>query len=287
MHIITDIMEARAFAKNMAQSLSDVAYWQNWYLLDVSAKPDLDWIKQAKVTTLIRSKMGEGDGSVLWLDGALLIVFQNEGPPDTAPFKDSLEKTLAPQTLDMTLLNIVGDVEKVRDLLAKRQGTTGIIKEPPPASYRFLKTLVPDIEGLLRNWHNEKKIREGREKPVIMIVDDDPMTVKLVSRALAREYEVISAENGAEAIAKHLQQMPDIIFLDIGLPDCDGLTLLNYMQQYDQECRIVMFSADDFLKTRVRAFAGGAKGYLPKPFNLQAFQKQIAEWFSSEKGGES
>ncbi len=287
MHIITDIMEARAFAKNMAQSLDDVAYWRDWYVLDVSAKPDLDWIKQAKVTTLLRSKMPDGDGSILWLEGCLLIVLQNDGAPDVTPLKEALEEMLKPQTLHMNLLNVIADVEKVRNLLVQRQGTMGIVKEPPPASYRFLKSLVPDIENLLRNWHTEKKIREGREKPVIMVVDDDPMTVKLVSRALAKDYEVVTAENGAEAIAKHLQQMPDIIFLDIGLPDCDGLTLLNYMQQYDQECRIVMFSADDFLKTRVRAFAGGAKGYLPKPFNLQAFQKQIAEWFSSEKGSES
>ncbi len=287
MHIITDIMEARAFAKNMAQSLADLVYWRNWYALDISSKPEMDWIKQAKVTTLLRSKMPEGDGSILWLEGGILVVFQSEEALDPASLKETLEKAVGLQALQITVLSIVGDNDKVKELLVRRQGSSGLVKEAPPASYKFLKSLVPDIEGLLRNWHNEKKVREGREKPVIMIVDDDPMTVKLVSRALSREYEVVMAESGAEAIAKHLQQMPDIIFLDIGLPDCDGLTLLNYMQQYDQECRIVMFSADDFLKTRVRAFAGGAKGYLPKPFNLQAFQRQIAEWFSTEKRGES
>jgi DNA-binding response OmpR family regulator len=46
-----------------------------------------------------------------------------------------------------------------------------------------------------------------------------------------------------------------------------------------------MFSADDFLKTRLKAHVGGAKGYLPKPFNLRSFQKYIAEWMASRKEG--
>jgi len=282
MHIFTDIAESRAFAKNMSESLSDVSYWANWYVLTLTVKPPLDWIKQAKVTTLLRAQLPEGDGSILWLDGALLLVCQDAAALNREELSASIQKTIGAETVQIDVLSVASETDKVKALLVQVQGDPKTVRKPPAASYQFLKSLVPNIEELLRGWHIGHQDWSGRTKPHIMIVDDDPMTLRLVSRALARDYEVITAENGAEAIAKHLQLMPDIIFLDIGLPDCDGLTLLTYMQQYDQECRIVMFSADDFVKTRVRAFAGGAKGFLAKPFNLRAFQNQIAEWFKGK-----
>jgi len=280
MHIITDLLEARAFAKNMSQSLDDVAYWQKWYILSLSTQPRLDWIKQAKATALLRAMLPDGDGSILWLDGSLLVVFQEADTCDCDKLAKNLRKAAGVDDVTSTLLNVADEPEKVKTLLGEAQGNAWQMRKPPAASYQFLKSLVPNIEALLRGWHEQRPKHEGRDKPHIMIVDDDPMTVRLVSRALAREYEVITAASGAEAIAKHLQLMPDIIFLDINLPDCDGLTLLDYMQQYDQDCRIVMFSADDFVRTRVQAFAAGAKGFLGKPFNLRAFQNQIAAWFA-------
>lgn len=286
MQIITDISESKVFANNLSLSLADATYWKDWSLMDITATPPLDWIKQAKVTALIRSQLSDDDGSIFWLSGSVLAVFQNRLKNNLENFPQTLEKALGLPAQVLTL-SIAGEIDNVKRLLARRQGVDDTPKEVSPANYHDLKALVPNIDALLEEWHKEKKVREGRSKPHIMIVDDDPMTLRLVSRALERDYEVIAAQNGAEAIAKHLQLMPDIIFLDIGLPDCDGLTLLNYMQQYDTECRIVMFSADDFLKTKVRAFAGGAHGFLPKPFNLRSFQKQIAEWFSAEKGSES
>jgi len=283
MHIITDIKESRAFVKNMGQSLSDTAYWQTWYVLDITATTPLDWIKQAKITTLLRARLPDEDGTILWLDGAVLMVFRGGTPPDISTLREALNTTFGAGVLQLTLMNVVEDVPKMADLLTRRQGPKGEHREAPTANFTFLKSLVPNIEELLRTWHKDKSVREGRKRPVIMLVDDDPVVLTLAGRVLAREYIVITAQSGAEAIAKHLQQMPDIIFLDIGLPDCDGITLLNYMQQYDCECRIVMFSGDDFVKTRVSALAGGAKGFLPKPFNLPAFQKQISAWLSGNR----
>lgn len=282
MQIITDIAEAQTFARNMSQSLADPTYWESWQVIEFSFSPPLDWIKQAKATALVRPQLPDTDGSLLWSEGGLLVICPKTEIGDLSALEENLKKTTGAQEARIAVLGVADRLDEAKEALAKAQGSNPLMA-PPPASYQFLKSLVPNIETLLRTWHQGKTNREKREKPHIMIVDDDPMTLRLVGKTLEMNYEVSTAVNGAEAIAKHLQLMPDIILLDIGLPDCDGLTLLNYMQQYDQECRVVMFSADDFLKTKVKAFAGGAKGFLGKPFNLHAFQRQVAAWFSGKE----
>jgi CheY-like chemotaxis protein len=281
--IITDLSEAKGFVKNMSQSMADRAYWEDWYAIDITATPPLDWIKQAKITALLRTRLPRSDSTVAWLERSILVIFKKGAGFATEGLLEELTEASRIPNLLAQLLCVAAEPEQMKQLFARLQWNDTSSLQIPVVNYRFLKALVPNVEDLLHDWHQDKHKREGREQPHIMIVDDDLMTLKIVGAALEKNYVVITAQNGAEALAKHLQLMPDIIFLDIGLPDCDGITLLNYMQQYDQDCRIVMFSADDFVKTRAKAFAGGAKGFLPKPFNLGSFQEHIAQWFSSKK----
>lgn len=283
MHIVTDTAEAQLFARELRFSLKRSDYWQDWCVLDLNVNPPLDWINQAKISTLLHSFLAEQDGSVLWLDGRLLVIYKGKETVNIEALQKNIQKNLEVGEVSANLLLISREAAEVAALLERVQSPYVEMKKEPVASYSTLKTLVPNIDELLHEWHEKKIGHEGRDKPLIMIVDDDPVTLKLVMRALSLKYEVVPAQNCAEAVAKHLQLMPDIIFLDIGLPDCSGLTLLKYMQQYDQGCHVVMFSGDDFLKTRVSAFAGGAKGFLGKPFNLKSFQNQIAQWFAGTK----
>ena len=87
-----------------------------------------------------------------------------------------------------------------------------------------------------------------------------------------------TASSAAEAIEKHLLLVPDIVFLDIGLPDADGFMVLNHIHHYDPDCMVVMFSGDSFLDNRVRALSAGAGGFLPKPFNRDSFVHYIEDW---------
>ncbi len=277
MNIFTDIVESKAFAKNMARSLADQDHWMGWFLLELTSSPPMDWIRQARVTALLRAHLPEGDGSILWFEGSLVAVFKRREEVDVARLEARVKEILEAGEARIVLREIVSERESVERILEKAQGGIAL-PQSIPANYKRLQTLVPNIEELLKNWHQEKEGRAGRETPRLMVVDDDPMVLRIAQRAFLPKYEIVTASSGAEAIARHLEEKPDIIFLDIGLPDCDGLTVLNYMQQYDQECRIVMFSADDFLKTRVKALACGAKGFLGKPFSLKAFQGQIAQW---------
>ena len=79
------------------------------------------------------------------------------------------------------------------------------------------------------------------------------------------------AQNVAEAVRKHILFTPDIVFLDIDLPDFDGYTFLEHIRRYDAICRVIMFSSSGRLANRLKAFAAGADGFIPKPFRRHIF----------------
>jgi CheY-like chemotaxis protein len=280
--IITEGNDAKAFIANIRQTLVNRQEWAGWQALDITAVPPLDWIRQAKITTILRIQIPDGDGSIVWLDDSILVIFQKSHAFNQTALAAALNSNhgLSGSRIFLNLLDIEKQTDLLIEILNQRHRDKALPTPQEQPNYVFLKKLVPNIEELLHDWHTDKQVRSGRTRPLLMVVDDDAFTLKLVSQSLQKDYEVLEAKDGASAITLHLKEKPDIIFLDIGLPDCDGITLLNYMQQYDPDCHIVMFSADAYLKTRLKAYAGGAKGFLPKPFNLIGFQEQIRAWFT-------
>jgi len=277
MQYVTDELEANTFLINMSRSLTDLSSWKDWYAIEITASPALQWVEQAKITSLVRTQFSDCNGSLLWIKGSIMVIVQKKDGFDATQFTQNIHMKLDIPRIKVGTLSVYEDHEQLQTLF-KQYIDDRLPTSAPTISYQTLKSMIPNIDGLLKEWKTNKKDREGRDQPTIMVVDDDPMTLRIVTHALGKDYSVITAQNGAEAIEKHLQQTPDIIFLDIGLPDCDGLTLLHYMQQYDPECQVVMFSADDHLKNRIKALADGAKGFAGKPFNREAFKGYIAKW---------
>ncbi len=277
MQYVTDELEANTFLGNMSQSLADLSCWKEWHALEIIGAPALQWVEQAKITSLIRTLFGDCSGSMLWIKGSVLMIVHKKGKLETEQFTHEIHTNLNLPRVVIHAFSIEEEPKQMQGLF-KQYVDDRLPASIPTISYQTLKSMIPHIDDLLKEWKTNKKNREGRDRPSIMVVDDDPLTLRIVTHALGKDYSVITAHNGTDAIEKHLQQTPDIIFLDIGLPDCDGLTLLHYMQQYDPECQVVMFSADDRLKTRIKALAEGAKGFADKPFNKEAFKGYIAKW---------
>lgn len=108
--------------------------------------------------------------------------------------------------------------------------------------------------------------RQKRAKPCILLVEDDPASLFLTKRALGTDYEVISASSGHEAVRTYLHHAPDLVFLDIGLPDVSGHGVLEQISRIDASNAVVMLSANSFRDEIVRAMKLGAKGFVAKPF---------------------
>jgi DNA-binding response OmpR family regulator len=75
--------------------------------------------------------------------------------------------------------------------------------------------------------------------------------------------------------------IPDLIFLDINLPDGNGLDELRRLKPYCEDCKVIMMSAFDHLKERKEAIASGAIDFLSKPFSLIKLNQVIESRFNS------
>ena len=102
----------------------------------------------------------------------------------------------------------------------------------------------------------------------ILVVDDEPPIRKLLRMGLtAQGYEVIDAPNGKTAL-EQLASKPQLVILDLGLPDIDGLDLLRQLRQRDASLPIVVLSSRGDEAGKVTALDLGADDYVTKPFGM-------------------
>ena len=103
----------------------------------------------------------------------------------------------------------------------------------------------------------------------ILVVDDDPFIVTAVRRGLVSHgYHIEDAETLEQARRLFSQRPPDVILLDLGLPDGDGIDLVRWVRA-ERSTPIVVLSARESEGSKVDALTAGADDYLTKPFGMQ------------------
>ena len=101
----------------------------------------------------------------------------------------------------------------------------------------------------------------------ILVADDDQKLLKMVHRTLIYEgFEVITATNGHEALAKIRSATPELVVLDWMMPELDGLELLQRLRIAGETIPVLMLTARDTVEDRVEGLDWGADDYLVKPF---------------------
>lgn len=131
--------------------------------------------------------------------------------------------------------------------------------------------------------------RKQRDTPEVMIVEDDLFSQKLIGNALKNKYPLSMTQDGQGALMGYVKKAPDVLFLDIGLPDINGHEVLEKLFKIDPDAYIVMFSGNGDKENVMKAVELGAKGFVGKPFTqeklLQYIQKSpfIREKQSREK----
>jgi DNA-binding NtrC family response regulator len=103
----------------------------------------------------------------------------------------------------------------------------------------------------------------------ILIIDDDPLIRKTLSSHLSRRnFEVYVAEDGEQGFQRFAEDSPDVIILDIRLPDIDGLEELRRIKARNKSACVIIMTAYDDMKTTVEAIKSGAYEYLVKPLDF-------------------
>lgn len=106
-------------------------------------------------------------------------------------------------------------------------------------------------------------------KPLILVVEDDVPIRNLITTTLrTHEYKFIAADNGNSAIMQASTHTPDIMLLDLGLPDMDGIEVIRRIRSWSQ-MPIIVISARSEDSDKIEALDTGADDYLTKPFSVE------------------
>lgn len=117
-------------------------------------------------------------------------------------------------------------------------------------------------------------------RSLVLIADDDGDILSLVKAVLERSgHEVVAASDGAEALASVRARKPDLVVLDIAMPEVDGLEVLRRLRAdpTTSELPVVLLSARAQEADVQRGFAIGASAYLKKPFSPRELSEHVAE----------
>jgi two-component system, NtrC family, nitrogen regulation response regulator NtrX len=118
----------------------------------------------------------------------------------------------------------------------------------------------------------------------ILVVDDEAEIRGLLQEILSDEgYDVEVAANAAQARALRSEHNPDLVLLDIWMPDADGITLLREWQQQDNACQVVMMSGHGTVETAVEATRLGAFDFVEKPLSLAKLLRTVERALESAR----
>jgi YesN/AraC family two-component response regulator len=148
----------------------------------------------------------------------------------------------------------------VSDFLRKQLGIEAFLK----TVIKFSKEVETGVDG------KEKK------KAKILVVDDEPGVLEALYEFLTlKEYEVIKASNGKEALAKVKKERPHLVLLDIKMPEMSGMEVLKKIKEVDPSIGVIMATGFEDMETAQKAMELGAYDYITKPFNLEYLETSV------------
>lgn len=132
--------------------------------------------------------------------------------------------------------------------------------DPPPISWLELNNPEPVV------------VEGGQsDKPVVLIIEDNPDVVQYLQACLADQYQVLVAKNGEEGIQKAIEMVPDAIISDVMMPLKDGFVVTAELKEHEMTSHIpiVLLTAKADVESRIQGLRRGADDYLAKPFNKE------------------
>lgn len=125
----------------------------------------------------------------------------------------------------------------------------------------------------------------------ILIIDDSGMVRKTIRRFALKFFpdaEYIPAKNGKEGVNKYVEEKmvkngaPDLVFLDMLMPEMDGIETLEHIKKFDEDAYVVIVTADIQPPVREKALSMGCRQFLNKPFTEEAME-MVAETWQKDK----
>lgn len=128
----------------------------------------------------------------------------------------------------------------------------------------------------MSDYHNDRRY-------TILLIEDNPNNARMMIRILEKSnYNVLHAEDGESGLFMALTETPDLILLDLGLPDVDGQTIAAHLRQNQDHIQIpmVIVTAWPSETAREMVAAYGCQGYIAKPIDTREFPHQVAAYLA-------
>ncbi|MCV7402835.1 response regulator transcription factor [Mycobacterium fragae] len=114
-------------------------------------------------------------------------------------------------------------------------------------------------------------MRRADGNPInVLVVDDEAVLAEMVSMALRYEgWNIATAADGASALAAARAERPDVVVLDVMLPDMSGLDVLHKLREQNPKLPVLLLTAKDAVEDRIAGLTAGGDDYVTKPFSLE------------------
>ncbi len=118
----------------------------------------------------------------------------------------------------------------------------------------------------------------------VLIVDDASVVRLMLKKALQSDFEIVGeATNGVDALEKYKELRPDVVTMDITMPEADGIQATKDIIAFDGDAKIVMMSSIDQKEMLTQAIKAGATSYIVKPFERDRVVSTLNEIIGSNK----
>ena len=159
------------------------------------------------------------------------------------------------------------------DVLEKQKKNLQKQKEQELAIAYHEKLMSTKVGGSLISSLSQR--RDERKNTEVLVVEDDLFSQRLVRNSINKTHSVVTAKDGCDAIKNYASSAPDILFLDIGLPDITGHDVLHKILEIDPDAYVVMLSGNADRENVLKAVEHGAKGFIVKPFTQEKLFQYI------------
>tara|TARA_R110002072_G_scaffold107003_2_gene233284 strand:- start:968 stop:1804 length:837 start_codon:yes stop_codon:yes gene_type:complete len=264
-------LNAEAKLINLASSIGrSPQSWHGWYCLRI-AIDHLDENIQHEclfwVRSLIESYLNGIKNHIYFCENSAIHIIANSVPHD-------IWEHAAQQICDLTYsessANIsykLYDLSKdgrvyAQEILDIKNGIFNFITSASKSS-NYLNEAI-SLNEIAQPNMNSIKINDKNAK--VLLVEDDPVTRWLVRQTLKDNCDLLTAQAANKVFSIYASYQPDVVFLDINLPDKNGYDVLEWIMRNDPGANVVMFSSQNDMDSITNALDMGATGFIGKPF---------------------
>jgi two-component system chemotaxis response regulator CheY len=278
--IIIDEMAEVELAANLNRLRADPGAMRCIYF-DLMGVPRLEGLKEIVITALEKN-IASYDTQVFFCDDGDIIILASilrsndyrELAADIAEHsgEPSITKHISLLEVSMHLAKILKTVESKVNIRKKAEELLHIKRE----QLALERKRNAILNGVVLQAHEEiQNRRDTRSEPALMIIEDDAFSRRLVENVLQKKYSLTGLGEATHAIETYARIAPNLLFLDINLPDVTGHELLEKILQIDPEAYVVMLSGNADKENITHAMSKGAKGFIAKPFTKEKLFQYI------------